>query len=96
MFEPYGNSNEQLTFMAKKILIKEINFIGKPESKHLKLILDSGKYKWPALYWQSADRVHNKEFGVNDKVDIAFNMTREYFKGNENLQIMILDLKKSV
>jgi len=95
LFEPYGNDNEQLVFMAKKIIVKEINFIGKPESKHLKLTLDAGKYKWPALYWQNADRVHNKEFGINDKVDIAFNVTRDFYKGNEIPQIMILDLKKS-
>jgi len=94
-FEPYGNNNEQLTFMARKLTIREINLIGKPESKHLKLILDTGKYKWPALYWQSADRYFNKEFDVNDKVDIAFNITRDTFKGNETPQIMIIDLKKS-
>ncbi|MCL2806069.1 MAG: single-stranded-DNA-specific exonuclease RecJ [Treponema sp.] len=95
MFEPYGNDNEQLNFMTKKLIVRETNFIGKPESKHLKLILDTGKYKWPALYWQNADRVINKEFGVNDKVDIVFNVTRDYFKGNETPQLMILDLKKS-
>jgi len=94
-FEPYGNENEPLVFMAKKIAVKEINFIGKPDAKHVKMMLDAGKYKWPALYWQSAERVMNKEFGVNDKVDIVFNLTRDYFKGNETPQIMILDLKKS-
>jgi len=95
MFDPYGSENEQLNFMAKRLSVKEINFIGKPESKHLKMTLDAGKYKWPALYWQNADRVANGEFGVNDKVDIAFNITRDYYKGNETPQIMILDLKKS-
>jgi len=94
-FEPYGNENEPLVFMTKKITVKEINFIGKPDAKHVKMMLDAGKYKWPALYWQSADRVTNKEFGINDKVDIVFNLSRDYFKGNETPQIMILDLKKS-
>ena len=95
LFEPYGNENDQLVFMSKKLVVKDINFIGKPESKHIKLTLDTGKYKWPALYWSSADRVTNKEFGINDKVDVAYNVTRDYFKGNETPQIMILDLKKS-
>jgi len=93
-FEPYGNVNEQLVFLAKKITIKELNFIGKPEAKHVKMILDIGKFKWPALYWQSAERVINKEFGINDKVDIVFNLSRDYFKGNETPQLMIVDLKK--
>ena len=94
-FEPYGNKNDQLIFMAKNIIVKDINFIGKPEAKHVKMTLDAGKYKWPALYWQSAERVLNKEFTVNDKVDIIFNLSRDYFKGNETPQIMIVDLKKS-
>ena len=94
-FEPYGKENEQLNFLVKKIIIKDINFIGKPEAKHVKMTLDAGKYKWPALYWQSANRVMNKEFGVNDKVDIVFNISRDYFKGNETPQMMILDLKKN-
>ena len=94
-FEPYGKNSEQLVFMSKNITVKDINFIGKPDAKHVKMTLDAGKYKWPALYWQSADRVTNGEFSVNDKVDIAYNLTRDYFKGNETPQIMILDLKKS-
>ncbi|MCL2759894.1 MAG: single-stranded-DNA-specific exonuclease RecJ [Treponema sp.] len=94
-FEPYGSGNDQLVFLTKKIVVREINFIGKPEAKHVKMSLDAGKYKWPALYWQSADRVINKEFGVNDKVDIIFNLTRDYFKGNETPQIMIMDLARS-
>jgi len=93
--EPYGNENDHLVFMTKNIIIKDINFIGRPEAKHIKMTLDAGKCKWPALYWQSADRVTNKEFGLNDKVDIAFNINRDYFKGNEIPQLLILDLKKS-
>jgi len=94
-FEPYGKENEQLNFLTKKITIKDINLIGKPETKHVKMTLDAGKYKWPALYWQNAERVLNGEFGVKDKVDIVFNISRDYFKGNETPQMMILDLKKS-
>jgi len=94
-FEPYGNENEPLVFMVKNITVKDINLIGKPEAKHVKMTLDTGRYKWPALYWQSASRVLNKEFGINDKVDVVFNISRDYFKGNEIPQIMVLDLKKS-
>jgi len=94
-FEPFGKANDQLTFMAKKLTIREINFIGKPESKHIKMTLDTGNHKWPALYWQSADRVLNGEFGVDDKVDVAFNLSRDYYRGNETPQMMILDLRKS-
>jgi len=94
-FEPYGKGNEQLVFMSNKLTVKEINFIGKPEQKHVKMTLDAGKYKWPALYWESADRVANKEFGINEKIDIVFNLNRNYYRGNETPQIIILDLRKN-
>jgi single-stranded-DNA-specific exonuclease len=94
-FEPYGKQNEPLNLMSKNLMIRDINFIGKPEAKHVKVTLDTGKYKWPALYWQSADRVTNKEFGINDKVDVVFNLSRDYYKGNETPQMIIIDLKKS-
>jgi len=94
-FDPYGKGNEQLVFMSNKLTVKEINFIGKPEQKHVKMTLDTGKYKWPALYWESADRVANKEFGVNEKIDIVYNLNRNYYRGNETPQMIILDLKKS-
>ena len=94
-FEPYGKENDQLVFLVKNITVKEINLIGKPEAKHLKMTLDAGRHKWPALYWQNADRVTNGEFTVNDKIDVVFNITRDYFRGNETPQMMILDLKKN-
>ncbi|MDR2965898.1 MAG: single-stranded-DNA-specific exonuclease RecJ [Treponema sp.] len=95
IFEPYGKDNEHIVFLSKNIIINEINFVGKPDAKHLKMILEAGKFKWPALYWQSAERVHNKEFGLNDKVDIVYNITREYYKGKQTPRMMILDLRKS-
>ena len=92
-FEPYGKDNEQLTFLARNVIVKEINFIGKTESKHIKMSLDTGKHKWPALYWQAADRVLNHEFTVGDKVDVVFNLSRDWFKGTETPQMMIIDLQ---
>jgi single-stranded-DNA-specific exonuclease len=94
-FEPYGSGNGPLTFMAKNLIIKEINFIGRPEQKHLKMTVDTGRHKWPALYWQAADRVENKEFGVDDRVDLVFSLSRDFYRGIETPQMMIADLRKS-
>jgi single-stranded-DNA-specific exonuclease len=94
-FEPYGKGNELLVFLSRNITVLEINFVGKPASKHLKLSLDTGKHKWPAMYWQGADRVINNEFNVHDKVDIVYNLIREYYRGNITPRMQILDLKKA-
>jgi single-stranded-DNA-specific exonuclease len=94
-FVPYGKDNESLTFLAKNLTVEDINFIGKNESKHLKMTLTGGKYKWPALYWDAAARVLNKEFGKDDKVDAVFNISRDWYKGIATPQMLIVDLKKS-
>jgi single-stranded-DNA-specific exonuclease len=95
-FAPYGNDNEPLTFLAKKLTVEDANFFGKNESKHLKMTLAGGKYKWPAVYWGAAVRILNKEFDKGDKVDAVFNVSRDWYKGIATPQMIIIDLKKSL
>jgi single-stranded-DNA-specific exonuclease len=94
-FAPYGKDNESLLFMAKNLVVEDLNFIGKIESKHLRMTLAGGKYKWPALYWDAAVRVVNKEFGKGDRVDAVFTLSRDWYKGIATPQMMITDLRKS-
>jgi single-stranded-DNA-specific exonuclease len=93
-FEPYGKENPPLTFMARKIKILEINFMGKTETRHVKLTLDAGTYKWPALYWQAADKV-DVDFSLGDTVDMAFEFSRNWYQGTETPQIVVTDLRRS-
>jgi single-stranded-DNA-specific exonuclease len=93
-FEPYGEGNEALTFIAKKLKITDISLMGKPEAVHVKLTLDTGQNKWPAVYWQAAEKV-KKDFDLGDQVDIVFRITRNFFKGIETPQLVISDLKRS-
>jgi len=94
-FAPYGNENEPLVFLAKKLYVEELNFIGKNESKHLRMTLATGKHKWPCLYWDAASRVINKEFDKGDYVDVVFTITRDWYKGIATPQIMVSDLQKT-
>jgi single-stranded-DNA-specific exonuclease len=94
-FAPYGKENEPLIFMAKKLLIEELNLIGKNESKHLRMTLGTGKHKWPCLYWDAASRVINKEFDRGDYVDAVFTITRDWYKGIASPLMMICDLKRA-
>jgi single-stranded-DNA-specific exonuclease len=93
-FEPYGEANDTLCFMAKSLRILDIALVGKVEAKHVKLTLDAGKHKWPALYWSAVDKVKT-EFDVGDKVDVVFTITRNWFNGVETPQIIISDLHRS-
>ncbi|MDR2247275.1 MAG: single-stranded-DNA-specific exonuclease RecJ [Treponema sp.] len=93
-FEPYGEQNDRLVFMTRGVRVADINFIGKPEAKHVKLTLDTGKYKWPAVYWQAAGKV-KQEFDLEDKVDLVYTVERNWFNGTETAQLKIIDLQRS-
>ncbi|MDR3147011.1 MAG: single-stranded-DNA-specific exonuclease RecJ [Treponema sp.] len=94
MFEPYGEENRPLTFMTRKARISDISLIGKNGAPHVKMTLDIGNYKWPALYWQAADKVPG-EFDLNDSVDLAYTMTRNWFNGDGRPQLIITDLRRT-
>jgi single-stranded-DNA-specific exonuclease len=94
-FAPYGKDNDPLVFLAKKLFIEDLNFIGKNESKHLRMTLATAKHKWPCLYWDAAGRVINKEFNKGDYVDVVFTITRDWYKGIATPQMMVCDLQKS-
>jgi single-stranded-DNA-specific exonuclease len=58
------------------------------------LILNTGKHKWPAVYWQAAERV-KRDFDLEDKVDLVFTLSRNWFNGMETPQLIITDLRRS-
>jgi len=93
-FEPYGEGNEPLMFMARNMKITDMNLMGKSEAKHVRLTLDSGQYKWPAVYWQAAEKAR-RDFDLGDNVDLVFKISRNWFKGIETPQLIVSDLKRN-
>jgi single-stranded-DNA-specific exonuclease len=93
-FEPYGEENRPLLFLSRGLKVADIGLMGKPEAKHVKLTLEAGKYKWPAKYWNAAEKV-NREFSVGDKIDLVFSLGRNYFKGMETPEMTVTDLRRS-
>lgn len=93
-FEPYGEHNDPLTFMARGLKVKDINLMGKTEAIHVKMTLDAGKHTWPAVYWQAAEKV-KKDFDLHDTVDLVFRLNRNWFNGTETPQIIVTDLRRS-
>jgi len=80
--------------MSKGLRVADISLMGKTEQKHVKLTLDCGKHKWPAVYWQAADRV-KRDFDLKDQVDLVFQVGRNYFNGAELPQLTVTDLRRS-
>jgi single-stranded-DNA-specific exonuclease len=94
LFEPYGKDNRELVFLSRNLRVLSISFMGKLEAKHVKLLLDAGKHKWPAVYWNAAEKV-NTDFTKGDAVDAVFHIERNWYKGVETPQLCIQDLQKA-
>ena len=92
-FEPYGQANPELRFLARNMVVEEVQIIGR-DQRHVKLLLAGGGYKWPAVYWNAADRAA-RDFHRSDRVDIVFEFTRNHYNGNNTVQLVIVDLVRS-
>ncbi len=62
--------------------------------QHVKVTLRYGQYKWPAVYWFASAKV-GKEFDKGDTVDVAFKLSRNYFRQQSSLQLTVVDMKRS-
>lgn len=94
-FEPFGSSNETLVFCARKVIINQLDLMGKPEPIHVKMLLDSGAFKWPAVYWKASSKVKT-EFDLKDTVDVIFKYGKNTYGGVTSPQLMVMDVKKSL
>lgn len=100
-FEPYGEDNKPLIFVARNLRIEKLDLMGKTAKNHVKLTLDCGAYKWPAVFWQAADRVvpggdrEAGQFYERDIVDVAFRVSRNFFNGSETPQLIVSDIRRS-
>jgi single-stranded-DNA-specific exonuclease len=93
LFEPYGEGNPPLIFLTRGMRVSQCELIGRKDLNHLKLLLDSGKNRWPAVYWNAASRFPG-EFAIGDVVNVVYKLGRNSYNGGENLQLTILDLQK--
>ncbi len=93
MFEPYGEGNPPLVFLARGLKIASADIMGKSAQQHVRLLFDSGQYKWPGVFWRAAERV-GIDFSIGDTVDVVFRLGRNYFQNTESLQLTILDIKR--
>jgi len=92
--EPYGEEHRPLQFLLKNAIIEELSIMGNSEPKHVKMLIKSGSYKWPAVFWRAGERL-DSDFSRGDLVDLVFRLGRNYFRNTETLQLTILDLARA-
>ncbi len=95
LFEPYGEQNGPLQFLIEKAYIRECSVVGTDKEKgNLKLSIQVGSYTWSAMYW-GGGRKFKTEFDIGDTVNLVFRLGRNYWNGQANLQLTILDIEKA-
>lgn len=87
-FEPYGEENPELTFLSQGMKIQDGILMGKPDPVHLKLILDAGETKWPAIFFGEGERLH-RDFDKGDSINILYQVQRNVFNGNVTPQMIL-------
>ena len=89
-FEPYGEGNPPLVFLTCGLIVRECEVVA---NAHMKYLLDAGRYKWPAMYWRSAEKV-GSSFSVGDSIDTVYRLSHNSYMNMDSLQLTILDMKK--
>ena len=90
-FEPFGIGNPAPVLLARNVTIaRPPRLIGRDG---LKLALDTGTGSLEAIGWGFAPRAG--EFVPGSKVDIAFRLERDEYRGESYLQARIADIRAS-
>lgn len=87
-FAPFGAGNPAPIFASKNVVIDKLQKIGK-KSEHLKIkALDAFDNIQELIWWRA-----NIEDIPEEKIDIAFTLQSSNYKGQDSVQIQIVEIK---
>ncbi|MGZ3572449.1 MAG: single-stranded-DNA-specific exonuclease RecJ [Gemmatimonadaceae bacterium] len=90
-FEPFGIGNPTPVLLARNVMIaRPPRAVGKDG---LKIVLDTGTGSLDAIGWGLAGRA--AEFQPGTKVDVAFRLERDDYRGESYLQARVADIRVS-
>jgi len=91
VLEPYGAGNGRPVFCFLGAKLEAVQPVG--QNKHLKLRLAKGKYDFDAIYFSATQA--ECALGPGDRVDAAFYLQVNDFRGNRTVQLQVVDLRSS-
>ncbi|MFH1838333.1 MAG: single-stranded-DNA-specific exonuclease RecJ [Candidatus Kuenenbacteria bacterium] len=89
-FEPYGKENSKPKFLIKNLKIVNLEKVGQ-NGQHLKLLVADDQQKTIKMIGFNFGK-NEKEFNINDKIDVVFEIDINEWNGNRELQLKIVDL----
>ena len=91
ILEPFGEGNTVPLFLFKNLKINSIRSLS--EGKHLKLTLKEDNYMIDAIGFNIGELA--EKYCLDDKIDIVGSLDINSFNGNDSVQIVIKDIRKS-
>lgn len=88
--EPYGEGFRPLTFLTRSVRIHAADLVGKPRNNHLKLQVGLGDNRWPALWWDGADR-YGTIISKGADVDLVYRVDKDRWRGADARRLTILE-----
>ncbi len=92
LLEPFGEANKLPLFLIKNLKVLSIRILS--NEKHLKLKLGIDNYIIDAIGFNMGDIA--QKYLIGDKVDVVGSLEINDFGGNENIQINLKDIRKTI
>lgn len=89
-FEPYGMGNEKPVFSMCNVKVINASAMG-ADNRHLSLVVESGGKTFKAVGFSFGHLV--PYLTTDSRIDIAFNLEVNLWRGEENVQLIIRDIK---
>ena len=92
LLEPYGEANKMPLFLIKNMKIQSIRTLS--EGKHIKLKLEIDNYIADAIGFNMGNIA--EQYLIGDRVDVVGSLEINDFGDNENIQINLKDIRKTI
>lgn len=92
LLEPYGEANKMPLFLIKNMKIQSIRTLS--EGKHIKLKLGIDNYVADAIGFNMGNIA--EQYLIGDRVDVVGSLEINDFGDNENIQINLKDIRKTI
>ena len=92
LLEPYGSGNPRPVFALLGATVDSVQPVG--QGKHLKLRLSKGPSRFDAIFFSMPEAAAHLEPG--SRVDAAFYLQANTFRGATTLQLQLVDLRPSL
>lgn len=89
--EPFGAGNDRPVFCLRGALLESVQSVG--QNRHLKLRLQKGHTSFEGIFFSIAAGAAHVAAG--DRVDAAFYLQINEFRGSRGVQLQLLDLRPS-